>query len=143
MKLRAAALLLIAASTWTVLSAEQKTNAPSLSLEDAAPKLSKDMFAGLPIFDLAKLDQIPVVKTRVAPQYPAGMRQAEIQGEVTVDFVVTTEGKVVNAFAARSSRREFEAAAVAAVSKWKFSPGTKSGKPVNTHMQVPIAFALD
>jgi protein TonB len=71
------------------------------------------------------------------------MRQAGIEGEVTVDFIVTTEGNVAKAFAVRSSRHEFEAAAVAAVSKWKFAPGTKAGRPVNTHMQVPIAFALN
>jgi RNA polymerase sigma factor (sigma-70 family) len=35
-----------------------------------------------------------------------------------------------------------QAAAVAAVEKWKFNPGRKSGRDVNTHMQVPIVFSL-
>ena len=48
-----------------------------------------------------------------------------------------------NAYAARSTQREFESAAVQAVSKWKFRPGKKSGRAVNTHMQVPIVFTLN
>jgi periplasmic protein TonB len=42
----------------------------------------------------------------------------------------------------KSSQREFEAAAVQAVSQWKFTPGRKRGSNVNTHMQVPIVFSL-
>ena len=41
------------------------------------------------------------------------------------------------------SQREFESAAVQAVSKWKFKPGRKGGRAVNTHMQVPIVFTLN
>ncbi len=34
------------------------------------------------------------------------------------------------------------AAAVEAVNKWKFNPGQKGGREVNTHMQIPIVFTL-
>ena len=33
--------------------------------------------------------------------------------------------------------------AVRAVSKWKFKPGRRGGKAVNTRMSVPIVFNLD
>ncbi len=36
-----------------------------------------------------------------------------------------------------------EAAAVDAVSKWKFKAGRKGGREVGTHMQVPIVFSLN
>jgi protein TonB len=71
------------------------------------------------------------------------MRRAGIAGEVLVDFIVDSNGDVRNAYAVRSSQREFEAAAVQAVSKWKFRPGKKGGRNVNTHMQVPIVFTLN
>jgi protein TonB len=71
------------------------------------------------------------------------MRRAGIAGEVVVDFIVDTHGDVQNAYAIRSSQREFEAAAVQAVSKWKFKPGRKGGRDVPTHMQVPIVFTLN
>lgn len=142
MNLRASVCLFLATSPLTLLAAEQ----PAASLQiasDLKPSVGKDLFTGLPIFDIGKLDQQPAVKSRVAPQYPVTMRQAQIEGEVVVDFIVTNDGKVAKATAVKSSRREFEAAAVFAVSKWKFAPGIKGGKPVNTHMQVPIAFSLE
>ncbi len=98
---------------------------------------------GAPIFDLATLDQQPVARVKTPPQYPFEMRRAGIAGEVTVDFIVDSNGNVQNAYALRSSQREFELPAVQAVSKWKFKPGRKGGHNVNTHMQIPIVFSLN
>jgi protein TonB len=100
-------------------------------------------FRGIEVFDLSKLDQQPVAQFQARPQYPFEMRRAGIAGEVVVDFIVDNNGTVQNAFAVRSSQREFEAAAIQAVSKWKFKPGRKGGRAVNTHMQVPIVFTLN
>jgi RNA polymerase sigma factor (sigma-70 family) len=93
-------------------------------------------------FDISKLDQQPVPRFQARPRYPADMREAGISGEAVVDFIVDKNGDVQRAHAVRSSRREFEAAAVEAVSKWKFKPGRVSQRNVNTHMQVPIVFSL-
>lgn len=95
------------------------------------------------IFDISKLDQIPQATIQVKPQYPFEMRRAGISGQVLVDFIVDTDGNVRNAYAASSTQRDFEQAAVTAVSKWKFKPGRKGGRAVNTHMQVPIVFSLN
>jgi periplasmic protein TonB len=102
-----------------------------------------DRFRGMEVFDISNLDQIPVPRFQARPQYPFEMRRAGIAGEVVVDFIVDTKGDVQNAYAIRSSQREFEAAAVQAVSKWKFRAGRKGGRNVNTHMQVPIVFTLN
>jgi protein TonB len=102
-----------------------------------------NMFKGMKVFDISMLDQTPVPKFQARPQYPFEMRRAGIAGEVVVDFIVDTNGDVQNAYALRSSQREFEAAAVQAVSKWKFKPGRKGGRDVPTHMQVPIVFTLN
>ena len=98
---------------------------------------------GMKIFDPSMLDQQPVPQYQARPNYPFEMRRAGIAGEVTVDFIVDPEGNVVNAYALKSSQHEFEAAAVQAVSKWKFKAGRKAGKAVPTHMQVPIVFTLN
>lgn len=102
-----------------------------------------NMFRGMKVFDISMLDQQPVPKFQARPQYPFEMRRAGIAGDVVVDFIVDTNGDVQNAYALRSSQREFEAAAVQAVSKWKFKPGRKGGRDVPTHMQVPIVFTLN
>jgi periplasmic protein TonB len=109
------------------------------------PETSRDMsqFRGMKVFDISQLDQSPVPQFRQSPVYPFEMRRAGVTGEVTVDFIVDSDGNVQNAYALKSTQREFESAAVTAVSKWKFKPGRKSGRAVPTHMQVPIVFNLN
>ena len=104
---------------------------------------TRNPLQGIEVFDISKLDQVPSPRFQARPQYPFEMRRAGISGEVLVDFIVDTNGDVRNAFAVHSSQREFEAAAVQAVSKWKFRAGRKNGHAVFTHMQVPIVFTLD
>src|SRR5262249_52617763 len=94
------------------------------------------------VFEMNKVDQTPKPVFQARPAYPFEMRRAGTQGEVVVDFVVDAKGEVQNAFALRSSQREFEASAVQAVSKWKFQPGLKGGAAVNTHLQIPIVFTV-
>lgn len=117
-----------------------KLNAGALDIPS-----NRDMssFRGMEVFDISKLDQIPQPRFRTPPQYPFEMRRAGIAGEVLVEFLVDTEGDVQNAFSAKSSQKEFESAAVQAVSKWKFRPGRKNGQNVVTRMQVPIVFTLN
>ena len=81
---------------------------------------------------------------RVQPQpvYPYEMRRAGITGEVNVGFIVDSNGDVRDAYVINSTHREFEVPAVQAVSKWKFRPGRRSGKAVNTRMSVPIVFSF-
>jgi len=94
------------------------------------------------VFSLDQLDQPPDVKYQAKPVYPFEMSRAGITGEVVVQFIVDVNGDVREAFALKSTQREFEASAVQAVSKWKFRAGKKGGKAVNTRMQVPIVFNL-
>ena len=94
------------------------------------------------VFSLADLDQIPVVRYQAKPVYPFEMSRAGITGEVSVGFIVDTNGDVREAYAIKSTQREFEAAAVQSVTKWKFRAGKRGGKTVNTRMQVPIVFNL-
>jgi protein TonB len=106
------------------------------------PQGNHGLGKGIEVFDISKLDQIPVARFQPSPQYPFEMRRAGVTGEVVVDFIVDSNGDVKNAYAARSTQREFEASAVSAVSKWKFRPGKKGGRAVYTHMQVPVGFTL-
>jgi protein TonB len=79
---------------------------------------------------------------QVRPEYPLQMRQSGAAGEALVDFIVGSDGKVYNAFAATSTDPTFADSAVKAVSQWTFKPGQVSGQNVYTHMQVPIVFTL-
>ena len=95
------------------------------------------------IFDISQLDQIPVARIQQQPIYPYEMRRAGITGEVNVGFIVDANGDVRDAYVINSTHREFEVPAVQAVSKWKFRPGRRGGRVVNTKMSVPIVFSFN
>jgi protein TonB len=95
------------------------------------------------LFDINNLDQRPVPRVQSPPQYPYEMSRAGISGEVVVEFIINTNGDVMQTQVVRSSHREFEAPAQQAVSKWKFKPGRKGGRTVNVRAQQLLEFNLD
>jgi protein TonB len=95
------------------------------------------------LFDVANLDQPPVLRVPVQPNYPFEMRRAGISGEVLVEYIVDSNGRVSQAQVVRSSQREFEQPAMQAVLKWQFRPGRKGGRAVNTRVQQVITFNLN
>jgi protein TonB len=95
------------------------------------------------LFTLDQLDQIPVARFQAQPTYPYDMRREAQEGTVVVAFICDSDGNVRDAYAVSSSRREFESEAVRAVAKWKFKPGRRGGRSVNTKMSVPIVFNLN
>ncbi len=59
------------------------------------------------------------------------------------DFVVSGEGGApVSGIDVPDAAKRLTAAAIEAVSQWKFDPGTKGGRDVNTLMTVPIVFKI-
>lgn len=131
-----------AAEDAKLLAAAQERERQRKTADQAQARVASEPSPGANAFDPSFLDYQPIPQSRVRPIYPDGMRRAGIAGEVVVDFIVNANGDVQNAFAVKMSRREFESAALEAVSKWKFSPGRKGGRNVNTHLQVPIVFTL-
>ncbi|MDP2138312.1 MAG: TonB family protein [Candidatus Didemnitutus sp.] len=95
------------------------------------------------LFDVANLDQPPVLRVPVQPNYPFEMRRAGISGEVLVEYIVDSNGRVNQAQVVRSTQREFEQPAMQAVLKWQFRPGRKGGRSVNTRVQQIITFNLN
>lgn len=94
------------------------------------------------LITIGELDERPKPKTQVAPKYPGAMATAGIEGSVVVSFIIDKAGEVQAARAVSSTRVEFEAAAVAAVEQWKFEPGRKNGRDVNTQVSQRIDFNL-
>ena len=88
------------------------------------------------------LDRVPGPVLQPAPLYPGSMRREGIGGTVRVEFVVDVDGRVANTQVVETTHTAFNDAAVSAVSKWKFRPGMKNGRKVNTRMCVPIVFTL-
>lgn len=97
---------------------------------------------GLSAFDVAELEKPPELLAAVPPDYPPALRQAGVEGTVSVLLVLDENGQVEDVRVERSSRSEFEAPALAAVRKWRFRPGMKDGQPVRTFVRQRIRFSL-
>jgi TonB family protein len=94
------------------------------------------------IFNLADLDRQPVPVFQPAPVVPPLLKQEGMSATVHIEFIVTAEGRVVNVMAVDSTNHGFNDAAIKGVGKWKFKPGIKNGRKVNTRMAVPIVFNI-
>lgn len=79
-------------------------------------------------------------------RYPNGAREAEIEGRISVKFVVEKDGSITNVSVVRGGNLGYglpeEAIRVVKASpKWK--PGMQSGHAVRSYMTVPITFKLE
>ena len=92
------------------------------------------------LFNIGDLDQQPVARVRQAPSYPYDMRRAGINGSVVVEFIISTDGDVIQTQVIKSSHREFEMPALQAVQKWKFKPGRRRGQVVNVRASQLLEF---
>ncbi|WP_157971489.1 energy transducer TonB [Dyella sp. C9] len=85
----------------------------------------------------------PVLTQRIEPVYPPEARRARRQGWVDVTFTVQPDGSVAAAAVADADPKYvFDRAALAAVSRWQFAPGTQDGKPVAAQVRQRIEFRL-
>lgn len=74
--------------------------------------------------------------------YPEMARRAGIEGRVTVQFIVNEQGLVENPRVIRGIGGGCDEAALAAVSKAKFTPGMQRGRPVKVQYSLPVVFKL-
>lgn len=101
-----------------------------------------DAVAEIKLFEIADLDKIPVALSTVQPVHPFDLKKSGVEGSATVMFVVDDQGNVRDAKAINSTHPEFGATTVSAVRNWKFQPGMKDGKPVNTIVRQRVSFTL-
>ncbi|WP_158305386.1 energy transducer TonB [Opitutus terrae] len=88
-------------------------------------------------------DELPVPVKSVAPTYPPEMKQEKASGIVMVKISIDENGDVVDRVVAKSTRAEFDEAALAAISKWKFKPAKKDGAAVKATVTIPIKFTAE
>jgi protein TonB len=80
---------------------------------------------------------------RIPPQYPRDAARTGVTGWVQLEVLVNADGSVRSARVVDAQPRGvFEAAAVAAVLRWKFKPKVLDGKPVEQRGSQKIEFSL-
>lgn len=71
---------------------------------------------------VSTMDRKEDVKIKFMPQYPIKAAQDKVEGFVTLSFKVSKDGSVQNVKVTESKPPQvFDAAAIAAVSKWEFA----------------------
>jgi protein TonB len=92
-------------------------------------------------YDPAELDRMPEAVTKVSPDYPFELKRSGVGGTVRAGFIVDSRGNVVSLRVISSTNPGFERTTLEALAKWKFRPGLKNGRKVDTRMEQPIEFS--
>jgi periplasmic protein TonB len=94
------------------------------------------------VFNIADLDRQPQPVHQPAPLVPGttGDRLGRDRIRVIVEFIINTKGEVVSPRIVDSEAPELNEIALRGVLKWKFRPGSKGGKKVNSRMIQPLVF---
>lgn len=85
----------------------------------------------------------PIAISRVEPLYTEIARKARIQGIVIVEAVIDRDGNVTEARVLKPLPMGLGDAALEAVKKWKFKPGTLNGQPVPVYYNLTVNFQLN
>ena len=81
---------------------------------------------------------------RVPPEYPTRAANRHIQGWVTVEFTVQTDGSVADAVVVGAEPEEiFDEAALTAIRKWRFKEKIVDGIPVKQRAEQKLTFKLE
>jgi protein TonB len=81
----------------------------------------------------------------VTPAYPEDAREAGITGKVIIEAEVKPDGtpRKITVKEGIAGYPAFDQAAIEAVRQWRFTPGTRDGKPVSATVMIPLEFNLD
>ena len=77
-------------------------------------------------------------------EYPKAALMNEEQGVVSMNFLVSAEGRVLESKLEKTSGfKNLDKAAIKSISACKFKPGTKDGAPAQTWTKVDYSWKLD
>ena len=90
------------------------------------------------------VQEAPVLLTAPLPAYPARLREVGIQGQVVIEAIVDTLGRVElgSMRIVASDQAEFDGPALVTIRGALFRPGRVFGKGVRVLVRVPVAFRL-
>ncbi|MBA4367024.1 MAG: hypothetical protein C0403_05225 [Desulfobacterium sp.] len=109
--------------------------------EEYTPPEKIKEYTTVPVFELTTM---PVFKKRVKPEYPAPLKEEELEGEVALSVTIDEKGMVTEVTVIRADHILFAEAAVKALKASVFEPATKNNEPVSTILDdLVYTFVLD
>ena len=86
---------------------------------------------------------IPKAKNPKTPPYPESLEEEGIEGSVTLELLISKEGKVLKAKVIKSDHELFSESALKTVKNYKFSAGRlKDGSAVDSLIEFVIKFEI-
>jgi len=86
---------------------------------------------------------VPPRLTRpVEPEYPQGLHDAGVEGQVEAVFRVDRRGVVQDPKVEFATHPDFGEAVKKVVERWRFSPARRNGSPVNQRVRMPVLFTI-
>ena len=114
-----------------------------LALAVAVPALgAAPQGAEGPVYTVGDGVSAPVVVKQVKPQYTAEARRAKVEGTVTLEAIVETDGTVGDVTVTKGLEPGLDEQAVKALRLWRFEPGKKDGKAVRVRITLEMTFTL-
>lgn len=87
---------------------------------------------------------LPLYKQNAAPPYPLKARRLGYEGIVMLKVLIDENGRVADLMVFKSSgHRVLDHAALSAVKKWLFEPGTEGGVKKKMWVKIPVHFDLN
>jgi len=122
-------------------AAEAARAAPDLT--DAVPTPAQGTSSSTEPHATSPSSQFPTVIRQVKPAYPTTARRDRIAGVVRIEVRLDVHGRVVEPLRVVKSIPELDAAALAAVRQWLFTPARdEHGVAVPAIVQIPLRFEL-
>lgn len=89
------------------------------------------------------LDSPPSPATKFPPTYPSALLSKGIGGRVVVSATIDENGQVIaTTIKQTSGHPDLDKAAINALNRWKFKPGTKGGRKIKSTALVPFNFEV-
>jgi protein TonB len=80
---------------------------------------------------------------KVSPDYPAAAKKRRTEGWVELQFLVGVDGIPRNIEVLRAQPPGmFDRAAIRAMTRWKFKPAERDGRPVEARAKTTVGFKL-
>ena len=114
---------------------------PSLLRSSGEPRVARDSTRS--VFSALEVDELPELVEELHPRYPDQLRRAGVSGQVQVQYVVGSDGRVDqrSVRVLHSSHPAFLLAAVEALRKSRFKPARRGGRPTAVLVQQTIRFS--
>ena len=113
--------------------------------EHRKPELrrTRDSTQNQKVYDSVNISGVPPRPVYMPePEFSEPARKAKFQGVVVLTVVIDTRGEVSNMKIDRGLGLGLDEKAFDGLKKWRFTPATQNGEPVNTRTRIEIDFHL-